>query len=65
MPYKEISDLPKAQVDQYSEHQKQAFLKAFNHAWQEYGGDEHKAFAVAHSAAQRAPKEESKSSRKH
>jgi cation transport regulator ChaB len=32
--------LPKAQVDQYSEHQKQAFLKAFNNAYDEYGGDE-------------------------
>lgn len=65
MPYKEISDLPEAQVDQYSEHQKHAFLKAFNHAFQEYDGDEHKAFAVAHAAAQRAPREEPNSSRKH
>jgi cation transport regulator len=54
MPYRTIADLPKAQVDQYSEHQKQAFLKAFNNAYDEYGGDEHRAFAVAHHAAQQA-----------
>jgi cation transport regulator len=57
MPYQTISDLPKEQVDQYSRHQKHAFLKAFNNALEEYG-DESRAFAVAHSAAQRAPREE-------
>lgn len=54
MPYNSISDLPKAQTDQYSEHQKEAFLKAFNSAYKEYGGDEGRAFAVAHTAAKRA-----------
>jgi cation transport regulator len=54
MPYQTIADLPKAQTDQYSAHQKEAFLKAFNNAYDEYGGDEHRAFAVAHSAAKRA-----------
>jgi cation transport regulator len=58
MPYQTISDLPQEQVDQYSTHQKHAFLKAFNSALEEYG-DESRAFAVAHSAAQRAPREES------
>jgi cation transport regulator len=57
MPYQTISDLPEEQVDQYSRHQKHAFLKAFNNALEEYG-DESRAFAVAHSAAQRAPREE-------
>jgi cation transport regulator len=57
MPYSRISDLPEEQVDQYSTHQKHAFLKAFNNALEEYK-DESRAFAVAHSAAQRAPKEE-------
>ena len=47
MPYKTISDLPKAQVDQYNEHQKDAFLKAFNNAYEEYHHDESRAFAVA------------------
>jgi len=54
MPYRSIDDLPKAQVDQYNEHQKEAFLKAFNNAFKEYGGDEHRAFAVAHHAAKQA-----------
>jgi cation transport regulator len=57
MPYKTISDLPKEQVDQYSRHQKHAFLEAFNSALEQYK-DESRAFAVAHSAAQRAPREE-------
>jgi cation transport regulator len=54
MPYTRISELPKAQTDQYSAHQKEAFLKAFNNAYKEYGGDESRAFAVAHTAAKRA-----------
>lgn len=54
MPYQSISDLPKAQTDQYNEHQKRAFLEAFNNAYREYKGDEHRAFAVAHAAAKRA-----------
>ena len=55
MPYRTIADLPKAQVDQYSTHQKHAFLEAFNNAYDEYRGDEGRAFATAHAAAQRAP----------
>jgi cation transport regulator len=54
MPYQTVADLPKAQTDQYNPHQKEAFLKAFNRAYHEYGGDERRAFAVAHSAAKRA-----------
>jgi cation transport regulator len=55
MPYRTISDLPQAQTDQYTEHQKEVFLKAFNNAYKEYGGDESRAFAVAHAAAKKAP----------
>ena len=55
MPYKSVSDLPEAQTDQYSAHQKEAFLKAFNSAYKEYAGDGSRAFAVAHAAAKRAP----------
>ena len=55
MPYDKISDLPASQVDQYSHHQKEAFLAAFNKALDEYGGDESRAFAVAHAAAKRTP----------
>src|SRR6184192_917961 len=58
MPYKDISDLPKAQTDQYDEHQKEAFLKAFNNAYEQYGHDESRAFAVAHHAAKQAGKKE-------
>jgi cation transport regulator len=58
MPYKHISELPRAQVDQYDEHQKEAFLKAFNNAYEEYGHDESRAFAVAHSAAKKTGRKE-------
>ncbi len=58
MPYDKVGDLPEAQVDQYSTHQKHAFLKAFNSALEEYDGDEGRAFAVAHTAAKHAPREE-------
>jgi cation transport regulator len=54
MPYRDISELPKAQTDQYSSHQKEAFLKAFNNAYEEYAHDESRAFAVAHHAAKQA-----------
>ena len=55
-PPMKISDLPKEQVDQYIHHQKEAFLAAFSNAYEDYGHDESRPFAVAHSAAQRAPK---------
>lgn len=58
MPYEKISDLPESQVDQYTHHQKEAFLKAFNSALEQYGGDESRAFAVAHAAAQRTPEQD-------
>lgn len=54
MPYRAVEDLPKAQTDQYNPHQKKAFLEAFNNAYREYRGDEHRAFAVAHAAAKKA-----------
>jgi cation transport regulator len=53
MPYRTVADLPKAQTDQYNAHQKEAFLKAFNSAYEQYKHDEGRAFAVAHSAARR------------
>jgi cation transport regulator len=55
MPYKTVSELPHEQTDQYSRHQKHAFLKAFNNALEQYG-DESRAFAVAHAAAKRTAK---------
>ena len=58
MPYKSVAELPKAQVDQYDHHQKEAFLKAFINAYEEYGHDESRAFAVAHHAAKQATRNE-------
>jgi cation transport regulator len=58
MPYRTIADLPTAQVDQYSHHQKEAFLAAFNNALKEYDGDESRAFATAHAAAKRTPEDD-------
>jgi cation transport regulator len=58
MPYRKISDLPASQVDQYTQHQKKAFLEAYNNAIEQYDGDESKAFAVAHHAAQQASEKE-------
>ena len=57
MPYKKVSDLPKEQVDQYTKHQKEAFLKAYNSAYEQYDHDEQRAYAVAHSAAKKAGKD--------
>ena len=54
MPYRTIQDLPKAQTDQYNDHQKKAFLEAFNSAYEKYKDDEGHAFAIAHAAAKRA-----------
>ena len=54
MPYRTVKELPEAQTDQYNAHQKEAFLKAFNSAFDQYDGDESRAFAVAHTAAKKA-----------
>ncbi len=59
-PYRTLADLPAAQVDQYDHHQRRAFLEAFNHALKTYHGDEHRAFAVAHTAAKRAGEKEAR-----
>jgi len=65
MPYHSIEELPKAQTDQYTPHQKKAFLEAFNNAYEEYGGDERRAFAVAHTAAKHASQYAEKASSSH
>jgi cation transport regulator len=62
MPYNSVADLPKAQTDQYNPHQKEAFLKAFNNAYKEYGDDESRAVAVAHSAAKKLEKSRAQAS---
>ncbi len=53
-PYRTLDELPEAQIARYDHHERRAFLEAFNHAYEEYGHDEHRAFAVSHAAAQRA-----------
>lgn len=53
MPYRKTSDLPK-QFSQYTRHGKKAAMESFNNALNEYGGNEHIAFAVAHTAAEQA-----------
>ena len=49
--YRTIQDLPNEHVDQYDGHQKEAFLKAFNGAYQKYHHHEARAFEAAHMAA--------------
>jgi cation transport regulator len=46
------------QIDQYTPHQQHAFLEAFNSAYEEYDGDESRAFATAHATAHRTPERE-------
>ena len=54
MRFHTIQDLPKEQTEQYDGHQKEAFLKAFNGAYQKYNHDEFRAFEAAHLAAIKA-----------
>ena len=53
MPFRRVSELPKGQTDLYNAQQKQAFLKAFNRAYEEYDHNETRALAAAHDAAKR------------
>jgi len=53
MPYTNTQQLPKAQTDQYSEHQKRAFRAAFNSCYHA-GKPESNCYAIAHAAAQQA-----------
>jgi cation transport regulator len=49
--YRTIQELPREQTEQYDGHQKEAFLKAFNGAYQKYDRDEARALEAAHLAA--------------
>jgi cation transport regulator len=51
--YRTIQDLPREHTDRYDGHQKEAFLKAFNGAYQKYDHDESRAFEAAHVAARK------------
>ncbi|MBB5232914.1 hypothetical protein HNQ09_000331 [Deinococcus budaensis] len=57
MPSPSVAELPEAQVDQHTGHQKEVFLETCNHAPKEYG-DEHSAFAVPHPAVKKAGEKE-------
>jgi cation transport regulator len=46
-------DLPPGVRNHLPEHAQEIFLAAFNNAWDEYGGDEERAFRVAWSAVKR------------
>ena len=52
--YRTIQDLPREHTDQYDGHQKEAFLKAFNGAYQKYHHHDVRALVVAHMAAIKA-----------
>ena len=52
--YRTIQDLPAEHTEQYDGHQKEAFLKAFNGAYQKYHHHEARAFEAAHMAAIKA-----------
>ncbi len=50
MPYTNVKELPDSVRDNLPEHAQEIFKEAFNSAWDEYGHNEQRAFAVAWSA---------------
>jgi cation transport regulator len=53
MPYLTNTELPPSVQDHLPAHAQDIFREAFNHAWQEYGGDEERAFRVAWAAVEK------------
>ncbi|MBU1111779.1 MAG: ChaB family protein [archaeon] len=53
MPYKTVTDLPDSVKDNLPKHAQKIFLEAFNHAYEQYKGDEIIAFKVAWSAVKK------------
>lgn len=53
MPYAVTDDLPPGVRNHLPPHAQEIFLAAFNNAWDEYGGDEARAFRVAWAAVKR------------
>ncbi|HME26268.1 MAG TPA: ChaB family protein [Acetobacteraceae bacterium] len=53
MPYGSNDELPPSVADHLPPHAQDIFREAFNHAWQEYRGDEERAFRVAWAAVKR------------
>lgn len=52
MPYYNISELPKRKTGRYSQCQKEAFLKAYNIAYEEFGHNRRRAFVAARLTAE-------------
>jgi cation transport regulator len=53
MPYATNDELPPAVANHLPPHAQDIFREAFNHAWQEYDGDEERCFRVAWAAVKR------------
>jgi cation transport regulator len=53
MPYPTIQDLPNSVKDHLPHHAQEIFRAAFNHALDEYDGEEETAFRVAWAAVKR------------
>ncbi|HEY2621467.1 MAG TPA: ChaB family protein [Acetobacteraceae bacterium] len=54
MPYGSNDELPPAVANHLPSHAQDIFREAFNHAWDEYGGDEERAFRVGWAAVKRS-----------
>jgi len=54
MPYSSNLELPPSLRNHLPVHAQDIFREAFNHAWDEYGGDEERAFRVAWAAVKRS-----------
>jgi len=54
MPYASNLELPPSVRNHLPSHAQDIFREAFNHAWQEYSGDEERAFRVAWAAVKRS-----------
>lgn len=57
MHYQTVEDLPPAEVEHYNDEQREAFLRSYNSAIEEFGGDERRAVEIAHAAARGTPGE--------
>ncbi len=53
MPYASDDELPPAVRSHLPPHAQDIFHEAFNHAWEQHGGDEQTAFRIAWAAVKR------------
>jgi cation transport regulator len=54
MPYASSDELPPSVRNHLPPHAQDIFREAFNHAWQQHGGDEPAAFRIAWAAVKRS-----------